>query len=223
MSARLRMMAGTVAVIGGVALIATDIGFFSGYLTLGADAEFAEVAASGWWIPVATLGLAAMVLILLALPGVYRQQAEKSGLFGMISAGLLFVFSVLAAGAMYVFAYVAPWLADQAPQLLTEEGPGGVLDAALAVTFIGFAVALALFGISTILARVYPRWIGAAMILSGILAAVPFVPAGSMAIGGAAFIGYGIVLRRLVADEPEITVHRELPVPHETPAEPAGT
>jgi hypothetical protein len=213
MSARLRLYAGTAAVLAGAGLILLELGFFAAFGLIGEEADFAEVASRGWWPLFTGMGLLAGWLALLAVVGIYRQQAEESGGFGLFAAGLFTLALALFTGAMWLLTFAAPWLAAEAPHLLAEEAEGGFLDIGFMASFMGLSVGGVLFAISTWLAKVYPRWPAVLLILSSVLGVLPFDLPGSAVLAGVAFVGYGLALRRLVGPLAEAVPARDVAAP----------
>lgn len=113
------------------------------------------------------LGLVALVLLLLALVGLYARQWEATGGLGLVGFLLAFAGTTLVAGDWWFEAFVGPVLADAAPALL-ERPPGGWLLTGGATTFTAFAIGWALFGIASLRARVFPRPASVLLIVGGV-------------------------------------------------------
>jgi len=70
--------------------------------------------------------LAAFILLLLALVGLYARQVDQAGTIGVAGFFLAFVGTTLLAGDLWFEAFVFPHLTEVAPDALAED-PGGIL------------------------------------------------------------------------------------------------
>ncbi len=121
--------------------------------------------------------IAFVVLLPLGLVGLYARQSEAAGPLGLLGFLVAFAGTVLVAGFLWTDTFVAPELATSAPRLLAEGPPPG-----RSLSFLVFGVGWALFGLVSLVGRVYPRpaalllIIGAAIftVLSLTLLPVPF-------------------------------------------------
>ena len=203
MSHRLRMMAGGAALVAGALIVLMEIGYSIDTLRNG-DAAFSEVAGTPLMMTASTLGLLGTLIAIPAFMGIYRQQAEESGTFGLVSAGILGVGLALVLSVQWVMVFITPWMAENAPAALDMESPGGTLDLGFMLSFITLSVGSVLFGISTLMSKTYTRWPAVALILSGVTGFLPMELTFSAVFAGAAMIGYGVQLRHmLAAAEPE--------------------
>jgi hypothetical protein len=141
--------------------------------------------------------IAAEVLIILGLVGLYVSQAEKAGNLGAIAFLVAFTGSVMVSGVDWSSAFMAPWLTDiTAPGVLDTE-PTGAFIAGILLTFVLFSVGFFLFGLASLQTGVLPR--GAAVLL--MVGAVLFLVMGFLEIGfegvvlGAALAWSGYALR----------------------------
>ena len=119
--------------------------------------------------------LASVILLLLALVGLYARQAMESGVLGAISFVVAMIGTALVAGDFWYEGLVVPWLAAAAPQVLTEAATGQVAAFATVslgsfITFALFAVGWAMFGLATAKAGVFPRLAGVVVAIGGALA-----------------------------------------------------
>lgn len=123
------------------------------------------------------LGFFSVLFLLLGLPGVFFQQAERAGLVGLL--GMLFIFfgiAVLDATHAIISFAVLPVLATSPVTAASL----GSLDTAIQQGVIGtfvliggpmFLLGLLLFGIATVRAGIFPRWVGILLIV-----VVPITP-----------------------------------------------
>ena len=184
--------AGLAAIVGGVLFVLGDL---LGLFTFGD--EFAETAATGTFFVKQLLYLFGTVLILFGLFGLYARQSEATGTLGFVGFLIAFLGTALAAGAGWAQAFIAPRIAELAPDLL--EAP----NFAFPLSFVAFAVGWLLFGIATLRAGVYPRVAAILLIVGAVLTFVSFLfPASGLVLGiGVAWLGYALSSGRGVSTE----------------------
>lgn len=113
--------------------------------------------------------LAALILLLLALVGLYARQVDQAGTIGVAGFLLAFVGTTLLAGDVWFEAFVFPYLTEVAPDALAAD-PSGILLVGAFVSFLTFVFGWLLFGVASFRAAVFPRaasvlLIGGAIIL----------------------------------------------------------
>jgi hypothetical protein len=160
------------------------------------------------------LDLAAFLLVLFAMPGLYARQSERAGRLGLLGFVLTMLFLVGSAELLMWEAFGAPRLAaDPATSYLVmpgvPRGPAGGVMANGALGGVGryavlgafTVVAPIVFGIATWRARVYPRWAGILQIAGVVLLPLfVLVQVGLSRVGffngdlSAIGLGYGTVL-----------------------------
>lgn len=142
---------------------------------LGLTLENLAAGATGGWAFWGAVLLAAFVLILLGLVGLYARQLEAAGTLGFIGFLVAFAGQALAVGDAWLGGFVMPELVQEAPALaqamLGFQGPPAYL-AALGVTYGAHNLGWILFAIATMRARVLPRG-GALLLIVGILLGLP--------------------------------------------------
>ena len=149
----------------------------------------ASVATTQWAI-VHVLACAASFLGLLGLAGLYARQAIRSGWLGLIGFVLLSLWLVLIMGFSFVEAFILPHLATVTPAFVEGwmgmfNGPAGKFNiGALPTIWLAMAPMLILggllFGVATFRAGVFPRWAGALLAASTVLAPIAaLLPNGS--------------------------------------------
>ncbi len=152
------------AMVGGVSLAIADL---FAMVTFGD--KFSETVTIGTYALDTVLDLIALILLLLALVGLYVRQAEVTGPLGLVGFIVAFVGTVLVAGFAWTGLFIAPYLAAHTPELLDSgEAPPGLLP-----TFIPFAVGWLLFGIASLRGRVYPRWVAILLIVGAVPSILP--------------------------------------------------
>ena len=108
------------------------------------------------------------VFVLLGLCGLYVRQSEAAGALGLIGFLVAFLGTVLIGGLGWAGTFVVPALADVAPEFLDVGPPPGFF-----LTLITFGVGWLLFGIATLLARVYPRTPTILLLIGAVIAVFP--------------------------------------------------
>jgi hypothetical protein len=160
---------GLAALLAGVLFAISDL---VGALVLDYE-NFSETAATGTYAFLSLVYLLSAVLLTLGLVGLYAHQSEAAGTLSLVAFLVTFVGAILAAGVIWAETFVAPTLAEMAPEFLEEEEPPGLLDTGVFLSFGLAGVGWLLFGIASLRARVYPR---RAAILLMIGAVASFVP-----------------------------------------------
>jgi len=143
---------GLAALIGGVLTVVLDVWDF----LLTGDQPVSVAATSGAWTALHVGYLVADVLILLALVGIWRGQAAKAGAVGVAGFLLAFAGTVMLASLEWSTAFLFPWVAESAPEILDSD-PSGAAMAGFIVTFVLLLVGWILFCVASLSARVYPR------------------------------------------------------------------
>lgn len=204
---------GLTAILGGALLLIADgWGLVQEVFGLGPE-RFSEQAATSAWTAMSVLFMAGGVLILLGLVSIYARQSEEAGILGLVGFLAAFVTMALVVGVFWTFTFVAPSLAIEAPAFLDGE-PAGPLGIGFMLTFMSFPAGLALFGIATFRARVFPRIAAVALTLGALVAFAPFAGVTILLDAAVIWLGYALYSeRRAEAASPEA-------VP---PVQPAGT
>lgn len=184
-SSQLFRISGRALVVGAVAFIVHLVA--RSVITAGADP--ATVATADLWVPINSLGVFGAALVLLGLPALYARLAGPTGMLGL--AGVVLIGLAWMLFGMFLSLYaalVAPWLADQAPALVTGAAPlpGGIIIAFM----VGLGAELAgsvLLAIPFMRGAVQPRWVGYLLPAAAVLRVVgnviaPTGPATNLAI-----------------------------------------
>ncbi|HMN28645.1 MAG TPA: hypothetical protein PKE45_10895 [Caldilineaceae bacterium] len=155
-------------------------------ITAGADP--ATLYQEGLWTPINLLGVIGAILLLLGLPALYAYIAGPTGwlgLLGMVLIALAWMFFGFFLSLFSVL--VAPWLAEQAPELIAGASlPSGFLIAFI-VGLLAELVGAVLLAIPFVRGRVSPRWVGYLLPAAALLTVVgnliaPSGPASNLAI-----------------------------------------
>lgn len=200
-SSNLIRWSGLAALVGGVLLAIFDVLEF---VFIGGQPE-SVAAAAGAVIIVRVLFIAAIMLIILGLVGLYAYQAQQAGTLGLIAFLVAFIGSVMASGVQWSAAFIGPWLAEAAPELLDTE-PSGMLATGFVLSFVLLALGWLLFGFASLQARVLPRGAAILLVVGAVLSFVILLlefPGASVVFGAAlAWMGYALWS---AAGEPALT------------------
>jgi hypothetical protein len=182
---------GLAALVGAVLLIVLDIAEF---ILIGGQPESA-VAGTSALIIVRVFFMAAIVLILLGLEGLYARQVEQSGTLGLIAFIVAVIGIVMTAGAQWGAAFLGPWLAEIAPEILDTE-PSALLAAGFILSFLLLALGWLLFGLASLRAKVLSRGASILMIVGAALIFIMLfleLPGSTVVFGVAlAWMGYAL-------------------------------
>jgi hypothetical protein len=201
-SSDFKRWSGLAALVGGalfVVLSAIEFALFG-------NQPEAEAAVRGAWLIVQVFYVAAAILSVLGLAGLYVDQAQEAGKPGLIAFVLAFFGGLMATGSAWSEAFFGGWLAKAAPELLNTE-PSGALAAGVILTYVLFVLGWFLFGLVSLRAGVLPRgaavllMIGALWFLAAYITGLPF----SVVVYGAAVAWMGFALWSSTAHQPLIT------------------
>jgi len=166
-------LAGLAALLAGICYVL--VGLFH-------PANVAASVTTTRWQVVHVLACAMCFFGLLGMAGLYVRQAVKTGWVGLAGYLLLSLWLTLVMGFSFVEAFILPHLASAVPTFVQSwmrmfNGPAGPFDLGILPTlwtstapmYIGGGL---LFGIATFRAGILPRWAGALLALSVVLAPV---------------------------------------------------
>ncbi len=167
-SSDLIRLGGLAAVMAALLLLTTDIiddYHIDAYRTAELNREFLT---SGTHAFQSALRMIVFVLLLpLGLVGLYARQAEAAGPLGLLGFVVAFAGTVLVAGFVWVDTFVAPELATSPPRLIEAGPPPG-----RSLSFLVFGIGWALFGIASLVGRVYPSRAAILLIIGAIIGTV---------------------------------------------------
>jgi hypothetical protein len=181
----------------GVASIAAGMLLMLGHLVDGG------ASGAGTTVTGLSMVLAAHLLMVLALVGIYAAQASRMRLVGQLGM----ILSVL--GTALVSGVVLVEIAGAGGAAVADVFAGGVAGMLAMLAGLGFFVGLLLFAIGMIRARVFPRG-GALLLIAGDLVfaaasfagtAASFLIIGGAILTGAGFVCLGLLLRARARDE----------------------
>ena len=166
-------LAGLSALLGGVCY--TLVGIFH-------PANIPSSVITTRWEIVHFLACAMSFFGVLGLTGIYVRQAEKTGWLGLIGFILFSLWLVLIMGFSFVEAFILPHIATSTPGFVVSwmgmfNGPAGKFDIGSLATVWKLTGPLyifggLLFGIATFRAGILPRWAGALLAISTVLAPI---------------------------------------------------
>jgi hypothetical protein len=173
MSDRLIGVAGLSALIAGACYVL--VGMFH-------PANVPSSVTGARWETVHVLACAMCFFGVLGMTGLYARQAAKTGWLGLVGYLLLELWLVLIMGFSFVEAFILPHVAATAPEFVQAwmgmfNGPAGtfnlgVLPTVWTLTAPVYILGGLLFGVATFRAAILPRWAGALLTLSTLLAPV---------------------------------------------------
>jgi hypothetical protein len=201
-------LAGLAALLAGICYVL--VGLFH-------PANLAVSVTTTRWEVVHVLACAMCFFGLLGMTGLYLRQAVKTGWVGLLGYLLLTLWLTLVMGFSFVEAFILPHVASAAPGLVHSwmgmfNSPPGTFDIGILPTLwtstapmlIGGGL---LFGIATYRAGILPRWAGALLALSVVLAPVAVLlpnasqPKIAVPFGVAlAWLGYALLSERRTDD-----------------------
>jgi hypothetical protein len=131
------------------------------------------------WVNVHILSFVEALLAVTGLTGIYLHQARKVGILGLIGYVMFVLFFILQSAFNFAEAFIAPLIAEKAPQLAVDfvglfggypaVGDLGALAALPqfgAILYVGGAIIL---GVATVRARVLSRGAGILLIASAVI------------------------------------------------------
>ncbi|MCU1508999.1 MAG: hypothetical protein JWR53_703 [Glaciihabitans sp.] len=131
------------------------------------------------WVNVHILSFAEALLAVIGLTGLYLHQARKVGIIGLIGYALFGFFFLLQSAFNFAEAFIAPLIANKAPQLADDfvglfgrykaVGDLGALAALPTIGAVLYVVGAILFGIAIIRARMLSRGAGILLIATAVI------------------------------------------------------
>jgi hypothetical protein len=163
--------AGPLALMAGVLIVVPQLVLF----LIVDRSQMLATLASPLYGPSAVAYFAGFCGLLVALVAVYHREARGVGTFGAIGFVAALVGTMFLAGDQWYEAFAAPWFVAVAPEVVTGEASGLFQIGALA-SYGLFSAGWVLFGLAHLRARVIPRTISAAIIISGIIGFLALLP-----------------------------------------------
>jgi hypothetical protein len=166
-SSNLIRWSGLAALVGGVLLIVENVAEFIFY----GDQPESVAALTNAWVILSVLALVGVVLISLALVGLYARQAEQTGTLGLVAFLVAFTGTAMIFGFGWAGAFVVPDLAEVVPDFL-DTPDAGLLMVGVMLTFGLFALGWLLFGLASLQTKILPRGAAVLLMVGAVLAFV---------------------------------------------------
>jgi hypothetical protein len=122
------------------------------------------------------------LLLPLGLVGLYVRQSEAAGPLGLLGFVVALAGTVLVSGFAWVDTFVAPELATSAPGFIESGPPPG-----RALSLVVFGVGRVLFGLASLVGRVYPSPAAALLIVGAVIVTVLSLTLLPVPLGGLPF------------------------------------
>ena len=156
-----------------------------------------EVISSWSWFIIHALFALSLVLGLISTTALYAATALRSGWSGLIGFSTLFVGMMMIFGLDYYEVFIAPYLAVHYPQVIIDRGAGDAMGlvaiafpAAGTLTVAGYAM----LAFAWMRARVLPRPVALAMIITAIAFGIGLSPVGNLMIARVTAAAFGMSL-----------------------------
>jgi len=195
--------------------------------------ESLEAVTTTRWLVTHVLGVAMAVLALTGLTGLYLRQVKETGVLGLVGFLLFGACWFVILPFQFFEAFVAPPLADQAPQFVhgtlaistgdTVVGDVGSLQAINTANFPLYLLGGVLFGIALYRARIVARWAAVLLAFGTVLTVlIPVLPH-SLARMTAVPVGLGLAgLGYSLWREQRTRTHAFVPSLRDARLDPAG-
>ncbi len=199
-----RVGGGSAAIVGGVLILISAI---LGSLAVGGEG-ISEQATTGAYAFVTLLYLLAVVLVLGGLVGIYARQSEEAGLLGVVGFLVAFLGTALLVGVSWNQAFVTPALAETvAGIVILEQGFTGWANFGFTLTFLLASLGWLVFGVATLLARVYPRPAAVLLIIGALISLIPLSYTEVVLAAAIAWLGFDLLAGR---GSPAVTTEQSL-------------
>jgi hypothetical protein len=173
-SAPLFRLSGLTLLIGAVAALIGNIA--TGLLF--PDNNNPSYALNPSYVPLNLLATIGSILLLLGLPGLYAKRARELGVAGLVGTVLIALTGMMFGVFFGLFAVLfQSYLAAQAPQLLSGEGPPALFPFFILGT-LAQVIGSILFALPMLRGSMLPRWPGYALVVSALVAVVSFFLSG---------------------------------------------
>ena len=193
-------LSGLAAVLVGVFILITELLDLVFYVSYSHEPP-SRALTSGLSFLEGAVGLISAMLLLVALVGLYACQSGATGTLGAIGFVVALIGTALVVGNFWESIFIIPALAQAAPEVINADPPflvnlGGWLSTGI------FVVGWLLFGLATLLARIYPRLAVVVVLVGTVLSAIP-LPLTTIVFGvGVAWMGLALFTGRgLSADQ----------------------
>lgn len=157
-----------IAAFGAAALaVAALIGFI---VVVGSETISEGARSPAFFLPTGA-ALGSLVLLGIALVGLFLYQEPHLGRFGVGAFVIALAGTILAAGASWTYVFVVPYFSEAVPELINESS--GTVLAGFVVSYAVLAVGWVLFGIATLQVGMFPRRAAIVLIAGGVISFLP--------------------------------------------------
>ncbi len=183
--------AGSTGVVGGL-LLGAGAG-----IQAGVGGPMSHAAPTTSFAVAAALRLLGVIALLIGITGVYLRASDRAGGFGLVGYTLVVANLVLQAGFMWADLFLSSAVARAAPGILDGTVSDARMSAGGLISWF-FNVSFAVLGIALLRSRAYPRAVGWALVVMGLITLVPLPFDGPVyeVIIGVAAITACVVFRR---------------------------
>lgn len=160
-----------VGAVAGISAAAFALVALVGFTVVVGTGPIADAAASAAFVVPGAAALGSVALLAVALVGLYVRQAERSDTLGIVGFAVALIGTILAAGAQWTYVFVVPYIAAAVPDLVNESS--GVLLAGFFLSYTVLSLGWVIFGIATLRARIFPRWMAVLLTVGALIAFLP--------------------------------------------------
>jgi hypothetical protein len=134
--------------------------------------DLSKAAGTGRFVVAGAATLSVLLLLAVALVGLYTRSERQLGRVGHAGFVVALVGTVMAAGGAWDSLFTLPYLADESPAVLDVDTSGSLL-AGFLISYLVLVVGWALFASATLRARVAPRGAAITLLVGSIVAILP--------------------------------------------------
>jgi hypothetical protein len=134
--------------------------------------DLSDSAGTGRFVLANAITLGVLLLLAIALVGLYLRGERRLGMVGHCGFLVALVGMMLAAGGAWDSLFAVPWIADKARAIL-DEPTGGSLLAGFVISYLVTVVGWILFASACLRARLAPRGATIVLIAGAVLAVLP--------------------------------------------------
>jgi hypothetical protein len=134
--------------------------------------DLSDAAGTGRFVVASTAALAVLLLLAVALVGLYTRFERHLSRVGHAGFVVALIGTVMAAGGAWDSLFTLPYLADESPAVLDIDTSGSLL-AGFVISYLVLVVGWALFASAALRARVAPRGAAITLLVGSIVAILP--------------------------------------------------
>jgi hypothetical protein len=134
--------------------------------------DLSQAADTGRFVLANATTLGVLLLLTLALVGLYVRGERRLGALGHAGFVVALLGTVLAAGGAWDSLFAVPYVADKAPTML-DDPTGGSLLAGFVISYLVMVIGWVLFASASLRARLLPRAASITLIAGAVFAILP--------------------------------------------------